>query len=234
LQRVLLGTNFNTWLASLREVIDNLNLPPDDVVILVTDVHGKVMVRTDQDPPPTDDLSSMPLVAAVLNGGADDGYGYWQVGPRLFQIGVVPWSKGHYVNGCILVGRRVTSETASALGLGASTQLTFANPSEVFSSSFPATDYPALLAPRPGRLDSDGTRQVTINGDTYLERTEPLDHDQSAVPAQLVLDVDVKPHLEPLSRLELSYEAEAAGALLLGGGVFGYILWRSERQTRPA
>jgi hypothetical protein len=144
---------------------------------------------------------------------------------------VVPWTKGHYIVGSIVVGRLVTSETAQALGVGASTQLTFANPSKVFSSSFPAIDFAALLAPRPGPLDKDGTRQVTIEGEDYVERVEPLDHDQSAVPASLVLDVDVKPHLDPLRRLEVSYVAEACGALLLGGCVFGYILWHSERQT---
>lgn len=219
LARVLHTTNFGTWHDSLLDVISQFDTD-EGLLLLLTDPNGNTLVRTDQPSPPHENLAAMAPIATALKGTGDPQHGYWQVGDKLYQITVVPRFRGHYVDGTLLAGQPITNAVLREFTQTTDCQMALANHHQTFASS--------LGHPVPIPTARETPTPVALDGQAYLSIGMPLPNDVGPDPALVVLDLPVDPSMAPLRRLESSYLAEAAGLLLVGGTIFGYLLWRSE------
>ena len=233
LHKVILSTNFPTWRTSITGCPGPLHLSRGGRRQSVCPDRCQRCrggcERTSSVSPPSKERFVVPCQRcrpASLQGAEDPGHGYWQVNDKLYQISVVPWLRGHYVDGAFLVGRRVTLEDLKTLS-----QISFVNSERVFASLWPASSDAVLLrlaSAAPGGADEE----VQLHGERNLVRYVRLARDSSPRPAGVVVTVETGPHLEQLRKLQTSYVAEATGEPSCWAvPSSGYLLWRSESQS---
>ncbi|MHB2017691.1 MAG: serine/threonine-protein kinase [Candidatus Xenobia bacterium] len=230
LRQVLRLTDYATWLDTLRDIVDvNTGNREKNLLLVLTDPRGRVLVRTDQ---ATGAVANLPAVRAVLQepDRLSPAHGYWQVGDNLYQVSAVPLVKGDSLEFVLMAGQQITNhETLMELPGGSheaesdEDSLSYASADRVFASTWDVLGAASYL--KQEAAAGAGVHEI---GHRYLTRFVPLQGYAGSHPAGVVVTVDEDAELSPLRRLQASYVAQALGGLLLGGALLGLILYRSE------
>jgi PAS domain S-box-containing protein len=90
---------------TVHEYLVDVSAPTDADIVLITDVDGVLLNRSDKPGVNGDSFAESPVIGEALSGGYAEGY--WSDGESLFQVVSIPLVDSEYVDGSLTLGTRI-------------------------------------------------------------------------------------------------------------------------------